>query len=239
MRKKRTLTSKSSKQPGTPSLFMKKATQQSKTGSQWTAYQNISELPLYLFIDASVDDKISGLVKTGFPTEMEIQGIWQEIMIQFNEAMGDNESRRIFSLHKQIKSKDVTRDLINKALFMLRHPDRLTPKGIAKFEKFLNDTLYSNIVLDLEDKDEYEDQLQVFKNMAASITLAIDMHMIEYKALKDKKKSVGQKPDRIYYQTVLLNLSDHAGYEVTDKISTFEFCERFRRLNNFIDRNKK
>jgi hypothetical protein len=118
---------------------------------------------------------------------------------------------------------------------MLAAPEKLPESGIKKFQDFLNEILFSDVHLDPDDMDDYQDRLQVWRNMSASIKMARDLKRIQYDAIKEKKKTQGQKPDRTYFQTTLLNLSDYAQYPVTDQISTFEFCERFRRLCKFLD----
>lgn len=203
--------------------------------NQWTVFQNISELPLYLFVDASVDDRLGCLIKSGYPNRAQLEKAFEELLTQFNEAMGDSESRLFFSLHKQIIQKEIDIQNVDFALIMLTEPERLTPKGIQRFRDFLNEILFSAIVLDIDDPEDYNDKLQIWRNMSASIRMARDLKRIQYDSIKEKQKSAGKKPDRAYYQMVLLNLSDYAQYEITDKISTFEFCERFRRLSKFLE----
>lgn len=239
MQRKTKRTSKYSKSQTIHLPFSKKGTQQRPAAKPLTVFQSISELPLYLFIDAIADDKISGIIKSGYPAPEQLEAAWQEILLQYNEAMGDGESRLFFSLHKQILQKEITLRQVRLALEMLTEPERLTPKGILKFQDFLNGIFFSTVQIDPEDPDDYQDKLQVWKNQSASIMLAIDLKRIEYDAIKNKKKSEGQKPDRAYFQTILLNLSDYVKYEVDDKISVFEFCERIRRLNNFLESRGK
>jgi hypothetical protein len=235
MRKKTTSGSKYLRKPMTRSPFLKKGIQGEKAGNQWTVYQSIAELPLYLFIDAIVDDKISSVVKKGIAPAADIQRSWEELLLQYNEALGDSESRLFFSLHKQILQKEIDIRNVECALIMLAAPEKLPESGIKKFQDFLNEILFSDVHLDPDDMDDYQDRLQVWRNMSASIKMARDLKRIQYDAIKEKKKTQGQKPDRTYFQTTLLNLSDYAQYPVTDQISTFEFCERFRRLCKFLD----
>lgn len=202
-----------------------------KGSSSSTIYRHINEIPLYIFIDALVDDKIHGLVVAGHPTEDELYAAWADLMIQYNEGLGDNESRLFFSLHKQILGKEITLQQVDFAIEVLRGvfvPEVLT---------FLNGVFFTCIEYDPLDEDDRDRKLTVFRNQKASIRMAIDMKRIQYDAIK-KKKSEGGKPDRTYFQTILLNLSDYAKYEINDKITVFQYCERLRRLNKFLEQEK-
>jgi hypothetical protein len=38
---------------------------------------------------------------------------------------------------------------------------------------------------------------------------------------------------------MLITISDHAKYEITDDITVFQFCERIRRYNSLIEKLQK
>lgn len=176
----------------------------------------------------------------GCPTEQELEGSWQEIETQYSEAMGSGDHRVYFSLHKQILQKEISLRQVNLAIMYLQNIEQVKkhPAGVVTFEKFLNETFYTDVHLDLDDEEDYDERIGVWRNMKASILLNIDLKRMEYDAIGEKLKSGGSKPTRAYFQTILLNMSDYAGYLVDDKMSTFEFCERFRRLEKFLEKNK-
>lgn len=192
-------------------------------------FRNISELPLYLFIDAVVDDRIHALVISGHPTEKELSEAWTDILLQYNEAMADNEAKLFFSLHKQILQREIDLKMIDLALIALK--DEYIPRLVD----FLNRLFSSTLVMDWEDKYDYEHKLQVFRNLKASVIMARDMKRIQYEAIEEKRSNASQKPDRNYFQTYLLNLSDFVKYEIDEQISVFTFCERVKRYNKYLD----
>lgn len=206
--------------------------QRSRDSSSWIVYRHISEIPLYLVIDALVDGKIHGIVVSGHPPEKEVEAAWADLVVQYNEGLGDSESRLFFSLHKQILQKEITLQQVELAITMLRgsHAPELL--------EFLNGVFFTQVRIDETDAEDRERKLNVFKNQKASIRMAIDMKRIQYDAIKRKKQSAGNRPDRAYFQTMLLNLSDFAKYEVTDRISTFQYVERVRRLDKFLQKVK-
>lgn len=198
-------------------------------------YRHISECPLYLFIDALVDEKIHSIVVSGNPDEQQIGQAWAELLMQFHESMGDNESRMFFSLHKQILQKEIDLKQVSLALAMLAGDNENVPCFIPQLLTFLNELFYSNLELYPDDPEDYYHKLNIFRNKSASIRMNIDMKRIQYDSISDKRKGAGQKPDRPYFQTILLNLSGWRQYEINDRISVFEFCELVNRLNKYLE----
>lgn len=196
-------------------------------------YRDINSLPLYLFIDCMVDDKIHSLVISGNPTPEELQDAWADILMEYNEVMADNEGKLFFSLHKQILQKEIELRMIDHALFVLKS------EYIPRLVDTLNKLFSSGILLDPTDQDDYHNKLQIFRNLKASILMNRDMKRIQYEAIQAKRSQSSQRPDRRYFQTILLNLSDYVKYEVDENISVFTFCERFRRLNKFLETTTK
>lgn len=192
-------------------------------------YRHISEIPLYLFEDAICDDKIHSIVVSGHPTEQELADAWNDLLIQYNERLGDSESRLFFSLHKQILQKEITLQQVDLAIVMLKEA------YVPELLEFLNGVFFTRATIDAEDCEDRDRKLNMFKNQKASIRMAIDMKRIQYEAIKKKKGSAGQKPDHAYFQTNLLNLSDFAKYEVTNRISVFQYTERMHRLIKFLE----
>ncbi len=196
-------------------------------------YRNIVDLPLYLFIDAMVDDKIHSLVISGHPSEHELMEAWGEIVVQYNEAMGSADARMHFSLYKQILQKKIELKQVIEAVNILRI------EYVPKILNFLNGLFYVNVTLDPADREAYENKLVSFLNRSRGIVLAIDMKTLQLDAIEKKNSGNAKKPDRKYFQSWLLNLSDHAKYEITDNILTFQFTERVRRYNSYVEELNK
>jgi hypothetical protein len=48
------------------------------------------------------------------------------------------------------------------------------------------------------------------------------------------EQKISSTPTRAYFESILITLSDHAGYHIKDDITVYEFGERIRRLNHYI-----
>ena len=192
-------------------------------------YRSIVNLPLYLFIDATVDEKLNSIVISGYPEQNEIESAWQELLTQYNEAMGDNESRLYFSLHKQILQREIDLQRVNLGVEILRGC------YVKEIETFLNGIFFTAITLDPEDRESYYRILDTFLNRSKSITLDLDLKRMQYESIKAKNKDKESKPTREYFISIRMNLSNHAKFEVTDKISVFEFCQRVQELNKYCE----
>lgn len=202
----------------TPSKRMRPATPLSK----W--YQSIHQLPLSKYIECAVDGNLAALITAGLPTEDQLLLAWAEINEQYADAMGDNDHKRYHTLFKEITTLSIDYRQIHcliEILSQVRH---------QPFERRLNLLLYTNFKF----SDNRQKELETCTRLSKSILVKIDLKTAQQEALR-KKLSTGNKPTREYFFTWLINLSDHAGYQVTDTITVFEFCERIKRYNKFIE----
>lgn len=192
-------------------------------------YTSIVDLPLYLFMDAICDEKLHSIVISGYPTPDELERAWEELLHQHNEKMGDAESRLMFSLFKQILQRDCELKMIDIALAIL--VDSYVPRLVEE----LNGIFHVSFSLDFSNRQDYDQKLQVFRNLKGSVKMTRDLKQLQYDSIKKKKESSNKKPDREYFQTMLLNISDFAKYEVNDHVSVFTYCERINRLTKFLE----
>lgn len=206
-----------------PSMRIHQGTQSAK----W--YQSITELPLCKFIECTVDGNLAALITGGLPAEEQLLLAWADINEQYADAMGDNDHKLINKLFKDITILAIDYGQIQALIEVLRN-HRYNP-----LEERLNSLLYTNFKF----ADNRQKELDTCYRLSKSILVKIDLKTAQQEALKAKQVN-GNKPTREYFFFWLINLSDHARYPVPDTITVFEFCERIKRFNKFIEiQNKK
>lgn len=187
-----------------------------------------------------VDKRYSALVIEGSFTAAELQSAWFVIVDQYNAAIGDHEGKLFLSLYKAIALKET--DL--KTIELLAGADPLGILRITYVEdmaKELNTLLGTKFVFDPSDAEKYLALLDRCVRRAKGLQLDLDRRKMEFESIQAKKKVKGKvvEVSREYFQTILINLSDYAKYTIDDKVTTFEFCERVRRLSTYLDKAKK
>lgn len=202
----------------TPSKRM----QQGAPLSSW--YRTIHQLPLCKFIECAVDGNLAALITSGLPSEDQLLLAWAGIYEQYADVMGDNDHKRLTTLFKEITTLSIEYRQIHCLI------EVLTNHRYPPFERRLNMLLYTNFKF----AENRQKELDTCRRLSKSILVKVDLKTAQQEALK-LKLSTGNKPTREYFFTWLINLSDHAGYQVTDTITVFEFCERVKRYNKFIE----
>lgn len=200
-------------------------------------YRSINNLPLHRFIDCMVNHNLSSLIISGFPNEIELSTSWSIIVQQYTDAMGNQEHRLYTNLTKEIAVNTITYNLINRTVEILRkqyHKELATE---------LNKLLLTTFKFDFQDQERYNKELDRCVNRSKSLKISIDLLQIKIAELEKKFTGKTQLPTIEYYQSTLITLSDYAKYQITDSITVFEFCERIKRLNSFLEqshsKNKK
>jgi len=196
-------------------------------------FLHINELPLYLFIDCIVDKRYWALVINGTFTEEEVIAAWEVIVDQYNAALGDSEGKLYLFLYKLIALKEIDIQMIYQAVNILRIVYN------KPFADRLNKLLGTSFKFNPDDGEEYLKLLTRCLNRTKGLQLDLDRRKMEFEAIKKRHEGERVEPTREYFQTVLINLSDFAKYPVDDKIKTFEFCERFRRLTKYLEKERK
>jgi hypothetical protein len=196
-------------------------------------YQHINDLPLYLFVDCIVDKRYPVLVIHGTFTQEEILNAWYLIVDQYNAALGDSENKLSLSLYKIILTKETDYEQILCAINVL------SSIYDQYFANALNKLLGTQFKFDPSDADAYLDMLKRCKNRAKGIKLELDRRKLEFEAIQQRQEGEKTEPTREYFQTILINLSDYAKYQIDDKIKVFEFCERVKRLAKYLEKMQR
>ncbi len=201
------------------------------SSSKW--YRSISELQLSQFIRVTVDENIYALVISGKPSDEDLIEAWGQIQLQYADAMKDNEYKLLVSLMKEVHRISILYDSIHMAIAELRK------RYVKQFADRLNRWLESSFKFDVRFPDDYEEDLKRAYNRSKGIKLDLDLKRASYEAIQKKFSSAGNKLTREYFQGILITLSDHVRYPVTDSVTVFEYCDRIRRLNDHLKMAKQ
>lgn len=145
---------------------------------------------------------------------------------------------------KYTANYQITNTIIITILSMLEREPVLSNQGgddakstYQQLYSELNKSLHSNFHFSETDLQLNRQLIEKATRLNKGVKLKADMARQDYEILN--KKEEASKPDDVYYQKILISLSDHAGFAITDSIMTFEYCERVLRLNTYIDLNNK
>lgn len=197
-------------------------------------YQNIHDLPLFKFKDCVVEQNLHVLVIEGTPTEDQLKEAWEQIASEYAAAVGDAEYKLYFNTYRELLQMAV--DLSNAELLI----DTLRKAFYQPLLDELNKLLGSSVKLDGLQKEAYYKQLDVLYKRSRGIKIKLDLKNMQFKAMEQKFGERGSgKPTREYFDSMLITLSDHAGYQLTDSISVFEYCERIKRYTKYVEQMQK
>lgn len=193
-------------------------------------YRTISELPLRVFITCIVDKNLSALIISGNPTVNELEEAWEDIRQQYADAIGDHEHRLCTSLYKELAIMNCNFRMIILLVDLLGHA------FMKELADELNDILNTSFAFDPSDPIQYKKELQRCLNRSKSILLDIELKEKQYKSIAGKQPGEATtKPTKEYFISILITLSDHAKHDIPDTISVFEFCERLKRFNHYVE----
>lgn len=227
MRKKRKYPWQFIRKPANGNTAMRSMlSQQGSPSARW--YRSISELPLNKFIECLVDGNLSSLIIWGFPAAEDLENAWIDLREQYSDTMGDAEHKLAITLFKEITILSIELQQI-KSLIEILSFVRYKP-----LEDQLNQLVFTNFSF----TDHREKELQTCLRLSKSLLIKLEMKTNQYHALKEKNIGPVGKPTREYFQSLLITLSDYSRYLVPDTITTFDFCERIKRLTDFIQKQK-
>jgi len=195
-------------------------------------YRTIYQLPLSRFVDAQVDKNLYALVISGTPTIEELTAIWEIIKLEAADKAGDLEYRTYMNLFKDIHRLKGDIDSIREQITILRDT------YVKRFADRLNALLVTNFAFDVSRPEEYDKLLDRCYNMTGGLQLRLELLTNNFKAIEAKHKG-NKEPDREYYMSLLITLSDNAGYGLSDNITVFEFYERMARATEKVKTLKK
>lgn len=192
-------------------------------------YQDISHLPLSLFIEITINNDLRFLTIEGQPTELQLAQAWQNILAQYSDAIGDQEFKLYTNLLKEVTILSVNLQLIHHLV------DTLWKIYDERLAKELNQLLGTSFKFNPHDNESYQNELARCINRSKSLKIKLTLKMTQFEAL-EKKQVKNTKPTYEYYDSILITLSDHAKYQLyADDMTVFQYCERINRLNKYLE----
>jgi hypothetical protein len=206
-----------------------------------TFYRSISNLPLFKYRDCTVNGNLSALIISGFPPESELRSAWLDIQQEYADVIGDNEQRNYLNALKEVNILNCTLEQIKICIDWLRKclpflPNDSIQEYVNKFGSDINTFVDAAYVFDHNDQDRYLKNLDNAERRSKGVMLSLQVAMANEEALRPAAGN--QKPDEAYFQNMLINLSDAAGYYITDTITVLEFAQRIKRLNDGRGKNR-
>ncbi len=204
-------------------------TQPEKT--EYNMYQGIDDIPLYIFIDCLVDNNTTRLVKSGaIPDALDLHERWLNILIDYNDAVGNNETKLMLQISKEISVLECKLKYIHAAITVLEFDYN---EDLAIFLNLVCNTRYS-----FNDGNKIKD-LKSCLNRSKQFKIQLDLKKLRYAGILDKQdKGEKSTPTRAFFTGALIAISNHAKFHITDMITVREYCERLKQYNAYYEQLK-
>jgi hypothetical protein len=196
-------------------------------------YRHITEMPLSRFIDVVVDDNFAALIITGYPPIEELQMAWGVIQGECADTVEGQEHKMYVSLFKEVNILALNLQTINCLVEMLEQI--YYPEFAAALNKLLN----TSFKFDPFDPAKYMATLKNCMMRSKAIKINLDLKQMQLQAMQAKVEEPGKKVTREYFQSILITLSNHVKYPVSDSITVYEYYDRLKRFNRECDELRK
>lgn len=197
-------------------------------------YEKIYDLPLNKFIDCIVDNNLSSLTISGYPTQEQLITAWDNILAEYSELIGTDEYRMYVQLYKEVNIIKITLNQITIAINILR---------VVRDNYFvieLNKLLGTDCKFNWNDQASYQAECTKCMNRSAALKIKLDLKNMQFEAIEKKNSSgTGGKLERQYFTSILITLSDHVKYRIEETIKMSEYCDRVKRFSDYCEQIKK
>lgn len=201
--------------------------------SKW--YHHITELPLRKYIDCIVDENLQALTISGFPSAEDLQKAWLNITEEYADAMGDSERSLITKLYREITELSISLTQCAMIIEVLSVFVSEKDERILRYQKDLNSMLNQRFTFKV---DKRKAEMARASRLLKGFDLKLALKQDQLKAMQAKQKGSNTPINREYFQSALISLSDFAKYHVSDMITTYEYCERCKRIHEYVQKAK-
>lgn len=201
-----------------------------KNQSIGEVYTSLSDIKLRVFIDCIVDSDYSGLIKSGNPSQADLSQAWKKIFFQYRDLMKNDQEMLYLTVLKELGQLEADISLLTCFLSIIER--QLAPSWMVKA---VNEILESQYEFDPGKTEQFQKEINSARSRMKSIVIRKKLLDEQRKGLDSAIVSQGKGMDRDFFSTMLIILSDHAKYVISDNITAFEFCERFRRFKAHVD----
>lgn len=198
---------------------------------------SIHKLPLEIFIDCLVDEDYARLIVEGEPTAEEIKEAWNNLLFEYNDAIGGDGQSNFVGFTKQYHHAKLKHDKAVAYIELLNYYYTNEKVIVPKWVNDLNRIVDLRTQFTNENASEFPAYLKKCFSRNKSNLVKMELVKIQLEQLQSvqaTKKEV--KPDRGYFTRVMINLKNYCNREIPTSISTYEFCVL---VNNYTEYVKK
>lgn len=199
-------------------------------------YSTITKLPFANFLDCICDNNLRALIISGEPREDELISARDMIVMQYTDAIGGENTVHEVGILKEITHYRISLYLIYTLV------DLLSRIYVPKWESLLiRHSGRKKFNLDWAKPEEYVKELNLALARSISFKLNLELKEIELEGLRNQNKTGKEgKPKREDFVRSLINLSDHAGFQIREnEITTFEYCQRVKGFIQYMESYNK
>ena len=197
-------------------------------------YRNIHELPLKRFETCIVDGNLAALVISGFPSPDDLAAAWKSIINDYSDMMGNAEYKVYTGLFKEVAILKITYDQISIILSVLRK------QYVPYFCDELRELLSVNFPFDTANMEQYDADLDRCERRSKAIKIRLDLKQAEFDAIEAKFSKEGKvQYDHNFFISVLIKLSKHNGYKITNDITVAEYCNYMKEYKKYFETEYK
>ncbi|UXO94055.1 hypothetical protein Pan5_13 [Pseudanabaena phage Pan5] len=205
---------------------------QAGQSSESSMYKDCSELPLSVFINCLCTGDITGLITSGTPTQKELSERWFSIYAEYIDLCQQTDVTYSLRLQNDIvalRSKMMSIDLSVRFLTLAMGLEEAKEDSEDVIQSLRNYGFkYSFNALTMEN------DLKAVVSRSQKWDIQLQMKQAELDSYESAQR--GEKPDKVYFTTILIRLSDHAKYMIRpDEITVSEFAIRKRDFVQFIN----
>ena len=100
--------------------------------------------------------------------------------------------------------------------------------------------MHQNIKFNPDNPEEYQRQLKRCVSLSKSLQLKLTLKYDQFEVMRKRLEEKHENPTLEYYQAVLINIRNNAGYMLkAEDITTFEYCRMLQQLNKSIEQQKQ
>lgn len=201
--------------------------QEKKEEKSFNIYRSIHKLPLSVFIDVMLDKKLEALIIDGEPSKEELKKAWDIIIEEYADVNNKVDVNKEVKIYKRIV----------RLQFVIAGVELLLPVlemvFVKQFAERLRDLIGRELLFN---EESYESDLKISRVVLGTSKQELKLEKIQLHGLEEKVEDK-EELSREYFSEMLLNLSDHAGYELKEEaITVYKFLERVKRLSDHIKR---
>jgi hypothetical protein len=194
-------------------------------------FHRISDTPLGVFIDCSVDKNYKSLIKYGHCKQDILQHAWEQIYQEYAEKTGTNTYKLLMNLSRDVGYLESKRYIIAICLKVLQHrPDQ-------KCIKILKDYGYK-LQFDISTPEKYIEDINQVANRTGALSVAIEQKRTEI--INSTKKLNGREVTRDHFDMMIASISKYMGIRIDrDVVTVSEFISYRKLYEKEIEANIK